>query len=1398
MAKTVETMAAEDTLYAKNDGRPWWRWIALGLLILLGLILLGVVGGYLFLRSGAGLRFIEDQVSGQSFGPVAGLEIEGMEGNVFDALTIDRIGILDKNGEWVIIEGLEVDYTVFSLKDRHVDIQSLQIDRVEVLRRPELDGPTDGEPIRTTIERFVVNEIVLREPAIGQEAVLSAEGAFNWGEGGAVDLELRAERIDVPEGADGETLVLDFDRTADGTMTGIFDVAAPAGGAIPALLQAGDVDVRGSGKIAGTVERGGGEVVLNFGTREVVDAVTEWTPERATVRGVVDTRGWTMMEAVSSRVGERVEIAAELNRNTRGFTADATADSLRASTTGVLPEDGFVPETAKVDVRSTAPQALLGLPEGFRLGEFRANGDVRVGDAQSFDGTVELRTFVSPYLDAGTIRAPLRATRNADGTIDLSTDARVRELITKQSLPVDLAQEALIEAVLRLEPEAQRVIIRAFALESGAQSATASGTLRYGDGMSYDLSGSADVKLNTLGAVPPGELIANFDVQSVEGLALPAVTAEGAFVPTGEVAGPVAEIIGERVAFDVAMEPEGEALRITKGLVAGEKLNAAVTGYVGDTLDLSGEARLTEVIRLPQAELGAGAEASFAISGARADPNVRVDADVPNAIVSGQTMENVRLRADVSDVLSNPRGPVQLEANTAYGPVTASATLASVDGQYAATDIRVNAADVAGGLALVGDVEAVGGGLYGGRLALELPRDGSSYGEAVVELAPVNGVQGVKLMAEARNVAAFGYDIAELDAQASGTLERLTGTLSVKGREDALIARQLIVETPLTLVRDNGVYRAELSPEGKYGALRFAPRGVVKAEYGNGRLMLDVPMEINDGTLDLDYLREGTAETLQAAFDAIPLQTLPLPAGLGETQGILTGEARFGSAPGQAPSGNLRVELSDWRGRLVEAGEGISLVATGALLPDRFTMKLEDGDRTPFDIQGQARVSLLPSSTLSGLRPAMDGPLTARLRADGDAGVMFNLFAPEDSNPEGTLDIELSAAGTLNAPRFNGTASGRAIRFEAPVAGTQVRNARFAASFTCDSVTISEVFANDSDDGTLSGQGEFALAGTALTGELNLRADSFRALDRKDYEGRVDGTVSYVSTAQAGTVTGDLKLDRAEVKQFATGRAKVVELIIDEVVGERDHQNRIEVPRTVIPIRLDVKLRAPRRIFIRARGIDLEAALDITIKGTVSEPLIFGTAEALRGGITLAGKELEFDEGEITFNGPIPNAVINLEATAQTPTLTATVAVTGTVDAPEIKLSSQPERPDDEILSALLFGRSATQLSALEAAQLAGALATLSGSGGGFNLVGGLRDALGFNSLDIGVDEDGNPLLSGGRYLAKNVYLELFSGSNSSASGAVISWEVRDNVVLRTQVASDNEQAFAVLYKRDF
>ncbi len=68
--------------------------------------------------------------------------------------------------------------------------------------------------------------------------------------------------------------------------------------------------------------------------------------------------------------------------------------------------------------------------------------------------------------------------------------------------------------------------------------------------------------------------------------------------------------------------------------------------------------------------------------------------------------------------------------------------------------------------------------------------------------------------------------------------------------------------------------------------------------------------------------------------------------------------------------------------------------------------------------------------------------------------------------------------------------------------------------------------------------------------------------------------------------------------------------------------------------------------------------------------------------------------------------------------------VGGTPRQPAIELSSVPALPEDEILSRMLFGRSSVDLSALEAAELAGTLARFAGRDTGLNPITAKSDAV--------------------------------------------------------------------------
>ncbi|MGS0758373.1 translocation/assembly module TamB domain-containing protein, partial [Roseateles sp. GG27B] len=89
------------------------------------------------------------------------------------------------------------------------------------------------------------------------------------------------------------------------------------------------------------------------------------------------------------------------------------------------------------------------------------------------------------------------------------------------------------------------------------------------------------------------------------------------------------------------------------------------------------------------------------------------------------------------------------------------------------------------------------------------------------------------------------------------------------------------------------------------------------------------------------------------------------------------------------------------------------------------------------------------------------------------------------------------------------------------------------------------------------------------------------------------------------------------------------------------------------------------------------------------------------------------ERGQITFAGVVDNPRLDVLAIRPGESdVRVGVAVTGTAQAPRIKLYSDPDLPDTSKLSWLLLGRAPDTLQGADAALLqSAALALLSGSG---------------------------------------------------------------------------------------
>ena len=154
--------------------------------------------------------------------------------------------------------------------------------------------------------------------------------------------------------------------------------------------------------------------------------------------------------------------------------------------------------------------------------------------------------------------------------------------------------------------------------------------------------------------------------------------------------------------------------------------------------------------------------------------------------------------------------------------------------------------------------------------------------------------------------------------------------------------------------------------------------------------------------------------------------------------------------------------------------------------------------------------------------------------------------------------------------------------------------------------------------------------------------------------------------------------------------------------------------------------------------------------GTAAAPRTEGGLDLRRGTVSLAGRSLDFNEGRISFDGgSITDPALHLVASSTSGNVIATLAIDGTAHNPKITLSSVPPLPQDEVLAQLLFGSGVGKLGALEVAQIAAGLATLTGAGGGIgDPLDKVRQGLGLDRLAVRNGANGSPALEAGRYIA--------------------------------------------------
>ena len=226
----------------------------------------------------------------------------------------------------------------------------------------------------------------------------------------------------------------------------------------------------------------------------------------------------------------------------------------------------------------------------------------------------------------------------------------------------------------------------------------------------------------------------------------------------------------------------------------------------------------------------------------------------------------------------------------------------------------------------------------------------------------------------------------------------------------------------------------------------------------------------------------------------------------------------------------------------------------------------------------------------------------------------------------------------------------------------------------------------------------------------------------------------------------------------------------------------------------DLLINAPSRIFVRGRGLDAELGGRLRLTGTTAAIVPQGRFTLERGRFNILGKRLDLTEGQVSLQGAF-DPYIRFIAETEAAGSAIRIGLEGLASAPELTLTSSPELPQDEVLALLLFGRGITEISALQAVQLAGAIRTLSGRSNG--LSEGLRASIGVDDLDLSTNDEGETEARVGKYLSENIYTDV-TVNTAGETQINLNLDVSRSITVRGRLNSDGGTGIGVYIERDY
>ncbi len=426
-----------------------------------------------------------------------------------------------------------------------------------------------------------------------------------------------------------------------------------------------------------------------------------------------------------------------------------------------------------------------------------------------------------------------------------------------------------------------------------------------------------------------------------------------------------------------------------------------------------------------------------------------------------------------------------------------------------------------------------------------------------------------------------------------------------------------------------------------------------------------------------------------------------------------------------------------------------------------------------------------------------DKSISATLRTDLDlANLTLWTGVGDEQRLTGLLRVDLGAVGSLDYPQLNGTITLEKGTFEQADTGTHLQQIQLLLRGAGDAVVLERFHASDGGKGSLEGSGRFSLDPERnFPLQLLIKLNKMMLIRQNDAQMEVGGDLRVERVEGAMRASGLLTVNRGDLYLTDIGGPDITVIELED--AETEQQDGKEKKQGGLKADLDIKVKVPGRVFLRGWGLESEWRGALDVSGSTAAPIVVGKLQIKHGQLDFLDHRFQLRTGIIRFEGASPpEPILNLEAAAQGDTVLAIVNLSGTVSKPKLGFTSEPELPQSEVLSHLLFGRTSDSISSSQAIKLAAALEVLRDGGPG--IMGGMQRGLGIDRLDFSGDSMETGSVSAGKYFGDDLYLEVKKGLKADDGRVKVQKELTPEFSLEVGVDSNSNADMGLNWKRNY